>query len=161
MLFNYYLADFPTPPPNIKLMKYADDITIYTSGPVVASIINGLIIYLPQVLSYIKKTDCANGQIDSNTCHTKYSRLHPHVKSAYQVLPLAKKPNLLAVTLDTHLTFTHHCNNIAEKVKQPNYVLIALTGSTCGCDKETLLATYQAIGRSILSYCIHIWTPSH
>ena len=45
-LFNYYLADFPTPPPNINLIKYADDITIYTSGPVVADIINGLNIYM-------------------------------------------------------------------------------------------------------------------
>ena len=45
-LFNYYLADFPTPPPNIKPIKYADDITIYTSGPVVADLINGLNIYL-------------------------------------------------------------------------------------------------------------------
>ena len=54
-LFNYYLADFPTPPPNIKLIKYADDITIYTSGPVVADLINGLNIYLSQVLNYIKK----------------------------------------------------------------------------------------------------------
>ena len=45
-LFNYYLADFPTQSPNIKLIKYADDITIYTSGPVVADIINGLNIYL-------------------------------------------------------------------------------------------------------------------
>ena len=27
-LFNYYLADFPTPLPNIKLIKYADDIII-------------------------------------------------------------------------------------------------------------------------------------
>ena len=52
-LFNYYLADFPTPPPNIKLIKYADDITIYTSGPVVAGLINGLNIYLLQVLNYI------------------------------------------------------------------------------------------------------------
>ena len=26
-LFNYYLADFPTPPPNFKLIKYANDIT--------------------------------------------------------------------------------------------------------------------------------------
>ena len=41
-LFNYYLADFPTPPPNIKLIKYADDITIYTSGPVETDLINGL-----------------------------------------------------------------------------------------------------------------------
>ena len=54
-LFNYYLADFPTPPPNIKLIKYADDITIYTSGPVVADLINRLSIYLLQVLNYIKK----------------------------------------------------------------------------------------------------------
>ena len=51
-LFNYYLADFPTPPPYIKLIKYADDITIYTSGPVVAGLINGLNIYLSQVLNY-------------------------------------------------------------------------------------------------------------
>ena len=54
-IFNYYLADFPTPPPNIKLIKYADDITIYTSDPVVADLINGLNIYLSQVLNYIKK----------------------------------------------------------------------------------------------------------
>ena len=52
-LFNYYLADIPTPPPNIKLIKYADDITIYTSGPVVADLINGLNIYLSQVLNDI------------------------------------------------------------------------------------------------------------
>ena len=52
-LFNYYLADFQTQPPNIKLVKYADDITMYTSGPVVADLINGLDIYLLQVLDYI------------------------------------------------------------------------------------------------------------
>ena len=54
-LFNFYLADFPTPSPNIKLIKYADDIPIYTSGPVVADLINGLNIYLSQVLNYINK----------------------------------------------------------------------------------------------------------
>ena len=52
-LFNYYMADFSTPPPYIKLIKYADDIAIYTSGPVVADLINGLNIYLSQVLNYI------------------------------------------------------------------------------------------------------------
>ena len=52
-LFNFYLADFPTPPPHIKLIKYADDITIYTSGPVVADLIKGLNIYLSQVFNYI------------------------------------------------------------------------------------------------------------
>ena len=75
-LFNYYLADFSTPPPNIKLNKYANDITIYTSGPVVADPINGINIYLSQVLNYIenKKTDSDNGHIHRNTFHARYSR---------------------------------------------------------------------------------------
>ena len=54
-IFNYYLADFSTPHPNIKQIKYADDITIYTSGPVVTDLINGLNIYPSQMLNYIKK----------------------------------------------------------------------------------------------------------
>ena len=69
-LFNYYLVDFPTAPPNIKLIKYADDITIYTSGPVVTDLINRLNIYLSQVLNYInQKTNSVNCQIYSNTFH--------------------------------------------------------------------------------------------
>ena len=67
---------------------------------------------------------------------------------------------MLGVTLDTHLTFTQHCNNIAVKVHQRNNVLKELTGSTWGSDKETLLTTYQAIGRSILSYYCPVWTLS-
>ena len=39
-------------------------------------------------------------------------------------------------------------------------MLKAQAGSTWGCDKETLLTTYQAFGRSILSYCCNVWTPS-
>ena len=67
---------------------------------------------------------------------------------------------MLGVTLDTHLTFTQHCNNIAVRLQQCNNVLKALAGSTLGCDKETLLTTYQPIGRSILSYCCPVWTPT-
>ena len=67
---------------------------------------------------------------------------------------------MLGVTLGTHLTFTQHCINIEVKVQQRIIVLKALAGSTLGCDKETLLTTYQTIGRSILSYCCPLWTPS-
>ena len=94
------------------------------------------------------------------TPDTHEHHLHPQVKFADQVLSLKKKPIVLGVTLDTHLTFTQHCNNIAVRVKQRNNVLEALVDSTWGCDKETLLTTYQAISRSILSYCSLVWTPS-
>ena len=163
-LFNYYLADFPTPPPSIKLIKYADDITIYTSGPVVADLINGLNIYLSQVLNYINNkqltVSTAKSTVTLFTPDTHKHHLHPQVKLAVQVLPLERKPKVLGVSLDTHLTFTQHCNNIAARVQQRNNVLNAQAGSNWGCDKETLLTTYQAIGRSILSYCSQVWTPS-
>ena len=116
-LFNYYLADFPTPPPSIKLIKYADEIIIYTSGPVVADIINGFNIYLSQVLNYIDKKKRTVSTVKSTvtffTPDTHGHHIHPQVKSADQVLPLENKPKVLAVTLDIHLTFTQHCNNIA------------------------------------------------
>ena len=78
-LFNYYLAVFPIPPPNIKLINYAVDITIYTSEPVVTELFNGHNIYIyifvvNAQLHQQQKTDSVNGQICSNTFHAKYSR---------------------------------------------------------------------------------------
>ena len=93
-----------------------------------------------------------------------FFHLHPQVKLADQVLPLEEKPMVLGVTLDTHLTFTQHCSNIAGIVQQHKNVLKALAGFTWGCDKETLLSTYQEIGRSILSYllpCLDAITQGH
>ena len=77
--------------------------------------------------------------------------MHPQVMLADQVLLLEKKPKVLGLTLDTQFTFTQHCKNIAVNVQQRNNL---------GCDKESLLTTYQAIGRLILNYCCPIWTPS-
>ena len=158
-LFDYYLDEFPAPPLNIKLMKNTNDITIFAPRPVVVDKINGLNIYLSKVLNYIKKdTDSVNDQIYSiSDTHEQY--LHQQVKLADQVLPLERKPKVLVVTLDTHLTFTQHCNNIAVKVQQNSKMLKALAGSTCGCNKEALLTTYQAIVRTILSHCCAVWTP--
>ena len=162
-LVNYYQTDFPTPPPNIKLIKYADEITFYTSGPVVADLINGLNMYLPKVLNYINNkkltVSTAKYTVALFTPYTHEHHLHPHVKLADQVLPLEKKPKVFGVTLDTNLTFAQHCNNIAVKVQQRNNVLKAHIGFIWGCDKYTLLTTYQAIGRTIISYCCPVWTP--
>ena len=95
------------------------------------------------------------------TPDTHEHHLHPQVKLADQVLPLKKKSKVLGVTLDTDLTFTQHCINIAVKVQQRNNVLKALAGSTWVCDKETLLTTYQAIDRSTHRYCFPARTSSH
>ena len=128
-----------------------------------ADLINDLNIYLSQVLNYINNEKLTVSTTKSTVTlfspGTDEQILHPQVKLADQVLPLEKKPNVLGVTLDTHLIFTQHCNNIAEKVQHRHNVLKALDGSTWGCDKETLITAYQVNGRSILSYCSPVWTP--
>ena len=166
---NYYLADFPIPPPNVKRIMYADYITTCTSGPVETDVINGLNIYLSQVLSYnnniILKVSTAKSSVTFFTPDTHEHHIHPQVnwKTKYyrsKVLPLEKKSIVLGVRLDSNLTFTQHCNNIAVKVQQFNNVLNPLAGSTWGGDKETFMTTYQAISRSILSFCCPVLTPS-
>ena len=133
-LFDYYLADFLTTPPNITLIKYADEITIYTSVPVMAGLTKGLNIYLSQVLNYINNKKPAMSRAKSTvtlfTLDTHENHLHSQVKLAEQVLPLEKTPNVIGVTLDTHLTYKQHCNNIAAKLQQRNNVLKALARST-------------------------------
>ena len=95
-----------------------------------ADLINGLNIYLSQVLNYINNKKLTESTAKSTvtlfTPNTHAHNLHPQVKLADQVLPLKKKPKVLGVTLDTHLTFTQHCNNITVKVQQRNNVLKTL-----------------------------------
>ena len=112
MLFNYYLADFSTPPPNIKLTKYVDDITIYTSRPVVADLINGVNIYLPQVLDYKKMTLLtAKSTVTIFTPDTHEHQPHPQVKLVDQELPLEKTPSVRSDARHTshfHTTLQQH-----------------------------------------------------
>ena len=80
--------------------------------------------------------------------------------NSHQLLTFKMKLKLKGFKPDTNLTFTQHCNNTAVKVQQSNKVLKALVGSTYCCRKETFLTSYQAIGRSIFSYCCPVWSPS-
>ena len=61
-----------------QMIKYADDISIYTSGPVVADLVNGLNIYLSQVLNYkaAKNRQCQRPNLHQHF-FPKYSRAPP------------------------------------------------------------------------------------
>ena len=46
------------------------------------------------------------------------------------------------------------------RVKSRNKILKAITGSTWGKNKETLLDTYKAIGHPLIDYAVPVWAPS-
>ena len=51
------------------------------------------------------------------------------------------------------------CRWPTELVKRNN-VLNALAGTNCGQQKETLLLTYKALGRSIANYAAPVWSTN-
>ena len=49
---------------------------------------------------------------------------------------------------------------VADRIDKSNNMLKALTGSTWGQDKDTLLLTYNALGKYIASYAAPIWSTN-
>ena len=65
----------------------------------------------------------------------------------------------MGLTLDPKLTCNAHTQNIATHAQKPLQVIKALTGTTWGLQKETLVATYKAVMRTTLEYASSIWSP--
>ena len=82
---------------------------------------------------------------------------HAKIKIADSELPLVRSHNILGVYLDTFFSFNNHCVQVANRVSKRYNVLKALAGTNWGQQKETLLMTYKALGRSIANYanCEH------
>ena len=83
---------------------------------------------------------------------------HPKIKIADSELPLVRSPKLLGVYLDTFFSFNKHCVQVANRVSKRNNVLKVLTCTNWGQQKDTLLMTYKALGRSIANYAAPVWS---
>ena len=57
------------------------------------------------------------------------------------------------------MTFNEHAKNTAIKANNTIKILKALTSTSWGKQKETLLATYKTIVRPIIEYASTIWSP--
>ena len=53
-LFNYYIADIPRPTPPVKRVCYADDITVWATGPKIPQLESMINSYLREVSIYLK-----------------------------------------------------------------------------------------------------------
>ena len=74
---------------------------------------------------------------------------HPKIKIADSEFPLVRSPKILGVYLDTFFSFNNHCIQVVKRISGSNKGLKALAGTSWGQQKETLLMTYKALGRSI------------
>ena len=79
------------------------------------------------------------------------------LKTNNTVLPMAKHPKVLGLTLDPKLTYSTHIHNISVQAHKPLLKKKALTATAWG-KYETLMATYKADIRSALEYASSVWS---
>ena len=76
---------------------------------------------------------------------------NPRILIEDSQLPLLQCPNILGIYRGTSLSFNKHSGYVSDRVSSGNYILMALAGTSWGQEKETLLMTYKAVGRSIIN----------
>ena len=163
LLFNFYLSKIPLPPDDVKIIQYADDISIYTRGRDMNKMCNAINVFTDKLVDFLGERDLIVSPEKSTvtlfTPDTKEADLIPDVSIKAKKVELEKTPKLLGVYFDTMYCFSQHIKKAVDKAKSRVNVLKALAGSSWGQDKETLLLTYKATCRSTLEYACPVWAP--
>ena len=147
-LFNYYIADMPRPTPPVKRACYADDITVWATGPKNPQLESMINSYLRDVSIYLKDNSllisAPKSTVTLFTPDKHQFQMHPVITLEDTRLPLERSPNILGVIMDPSLSFHRHCNYVSDRIDKRHNMLKALAGSSRGQDKKTLLLTYNA-----------------
>ena len=159
-LFSFYIADMPRPTEPVKRICYADNMTVWASGVEISELEHKVNIYLTEMSRCLRENSllisAPKSSVTLFTPDPAQANTRPKIKIADSELQLVRSPKLLGVYLDTFFSFNKYCVQVANRVSKRNNVLKALAGT--GQQKETLLMTYKALGRSIANYAVPVWS---
>ena len=154
----------PRPTPPVKRVCYADDITVWVSGPKITQLESMINNYLREVGIYLKENSllisAPKSTVTLFTPDKHQFQTHPDITLEDTQLPLQRSPKILGVIMDPSLSFHKHCTYVSDRIDNRNNLLKALAGSSWGQAKETLQLTYNALGNYIASYAAPVWSTN-
>ena len=154
----------PRPTPPVKSVCYADDITVWATGPNIPQLESMINNYLREVSIYLKDNSLLISAPKSTI--TLFSpdkhqfQMHPDITLEDKQLPLERSPKILGVIMDPSISFQKHCNYVSDRINKRYNMLKALVESSWEQDKETSLLTYNALGKSIARYAAPAWSTN-
>ena len=164
-LFNIYTSDIPIPQnkPEVSIITYADDITCSSTHVHTNIATQNIQPPLEHIKTWANENNLQlNAHKTTTTLFTPDPAEHktiPNIHINNTLLPHARNPKILGLTLDTQLTYTPHINIAVGKARKTINILKAISGTQWGKQKETIIHTYKAITRPILEYASTIWSP--
>ena len=147
-LFSFYIADMPRPTEPVKLVCYADDITVWATGVKIPEMEDILNSYLEEITAYLKDNSllisAPKSSVTLFTPDTHQAKTHPKITHRGLTATTGPMPKDL---------------RSPPRVSSKNNILNALAGTSWGQQKETLLMTYKAVG-SIINYDAPVWSTN-
>ena len=126
-LFNDYIADMPSPTPPVKRICYADDITVWDSGPNIPQLETMINSYLRDVSIYMKENSllisAPKSTVTLFTPDKHQFQTHPDITLEDTQLPLERSAKILGVIMDPSLSFHKHCNYVSDRIDERNNML--------------------------------------
>jgi len=141
---------------NMNLSMYADDYQIYEAGKDLTNIKSSL----------SRNAEKASKWYEDNMLKFNYSKYktmamqnkrgitNPTMSIQGNIIESTEKLNLLEVTIDSKLNFSHHINNVCKKASQRIRVLMRLKNLI---PREAKLQLYKAAILPHLTYCHLTW----
>lgn len=137
---------------------------MYSSGTVLEKLERKINQFIPTLVDFFETRGLAISTSKSSatilTPSTGERKFPLKIKVHGQPVPIEHHPKILGVTLDPSLSFKWHAENTYNRTRQRANILKALAGSTWGQNKETMLMTYKAVGRSVINYGCPVWFPN-
>ena len=157
-LFNYYMVDMRPP---VKRVCYAEDMPVWATGPKIPQLESMINNYLREVSLYLRDNSllfsAPKSTVTLFTPDKHQFQMHPDITLEDTQLPLECSPKILGAIIDPSISFHKYCNYVSDRIDKRNNMLKALEESSWGQDKDALLLTYNALGKSIASYAAPVW----
>ena len=136
----------------VKRARCADNITVWATGVQIPVLEQQISSYMEEISTFLKDNSLLISALKSTatlfTPNPFQFRIHPKITIVATILPLERIPKVLGVHLEISFAYHHHCENVVKRVSKRNNILKALTRTSWGQQKETLLMTYKAVRRS-------------
>ena len=162
LLFNLYVSQFPQSPYTLTT-SYADDFTVSATAETTSGATATLAAQAAEVEQWASaralQVSAQKSTVTLFSSQTRELNTHPTIPFNNSNLPLEKHPKILGVTFDPTLTFCAHVDSVVSRANQRISILKALTSVKWGQQKESLVNTYKASIRSLLTYASPIWFP--
>ena len=162
LLFLFYINTLAERLPEGTHSLFADDVTVTGTGTTLEKAARGCQRAVETVVDWCREYKMVLSDKSVSTFFTTSSNeahWRPSLKAGEINLSYDPTPRLLGVILDRQLTFGPHVKSLKEKINSKCRILAALSNTTWGWRKNSLLKVYNTHIRSILDYSASAWQP--